>query len=211
MTLHDTHPCSIDGCSRPRSARGWCNTHWKQWRATGNPIASVDRRAYYAARRVNLFESRVPHRPKDGCWEWQGNINPDGYGRLGQERAHRIAWTLATNQPIPDGFDVLHACDNPPCVRNDESGWYEINGIVRPRFGHLWLGTSDDNIADKCAKGRQAVGDRARIGKSKLTRHQVTEIRDLHTVRRLGAEQLSRLYPVSPQQIRRILREQSWQ
>lgn len=29
--------CSIDGCSKPSQARGWCKTHWAQWRRTGDP------------------------------------------------------------------------------------------------------------------------------------------------------------------------------
>lgn len=40
--------------------------------------------------------------------------------------------------PIPDGVDVLHHCDNPPCVRPD----------------HLFLGTARDNVGDMLAKGR---------------------------------------------------------
>lgn len=71
----------------------------------------------------------------------------DGYGRLkikkneiwGHVGAHQFSWALA-NGPIPDGMNVLHACDNPPCVR------------VGP--GHLFLGTHQDNMKDMAAKGR---------------------------------------------------------
>lgn len=27
--------CSIEGCERPRSCRGWCNTHYERWRVHG--------------------------------------------------------------------------------------------------------------------------------------------------------------------------------
>jgi hypothetical protein len=67
---------------------------------------------------------------------------------------HRVAWELATGEPVPSGMDVLHTCDNPPCARNDEPGVYFIRGIYRPRFGHLWLGTNLDNIIDRVEKGR---------------------------------------------------------
>lgn len=91
------------------------------------------------------------------CWLWTAYRNSWGYGKIRDggrsEHAHRLAWTLA-GPPIPDGFLVLHACDNPGCVRNDEPGIYVIRGIARPRFGHLWLGTNDDNQADKAIKGR---------------------------------------------------------
>ena len=62
-----------------------------------------------------------------------------GYGRFKRDgrtqQAHRIAWG-----DVPDGMDVLHHCDNPPCVRRS----------------HLFLGTNSDNVTDMLAKGRQA-------------------------------------------------------
>ncbi len=82
-------------------------------------------------------------RKSDGCWEWTGAANRQGYGRIalgrasGPRRAHRIAWEL-THGPVPDGLWVLHHCDNPPCVRPD----------------HLWLGTRADNARDCRLKGR---------------------------------------------------------
>ena len=69
-----------------------------------------------------------------------------GYGKFnrsgGPELAHRVAWEMK-HGPIPAGLDVLHKCDNPPCVADE----------------HLFLGTNADNVADCCAKGRQAQGD----------------------------------------------------
>jgi hypothetical protein len=52
-------------------------------------------------------------------------------------RSHRAAWKL-THGPIPDGLQVLHRCDNPPCCNP----------------AHLFLGTQQDNIADMHKKGR---------------------------------------------------------
>lgn len=58
----------------------------------------------------------------------------------GMRLAHRIAWTI-TRGPIPDGLCVLHRCDNPPCIDPE----------------HLFLGTVQDNNADRDAKGRGKV------------------------------------------------------
>ena len=31
--------CSIDGCEKPRKARGWCDAHWCRWRRHGDQLA----------------------------------------------------------------------------------------------------------------------------------------------------------------------------
>lgn len=77
----------------------------------------------------------------DGCWVWIGNRRPDGYGLFylfgKQLRAHRVSWEMH-NGPIPEGVFVCHRCDNPSCVRPS----------------HLFLGTIQDNNADRVQKGR---------------------------------------------------------
>ncbi len=83
------------------------------------------------------------------CWLWIKATDRDGYGVTStknkkQVRAHRVSWEIHFG-PIPDGLCVLHNCpggDNPTCVRPS----------------HLWLGTNDQNMADRKAKGRYANG-----------------------------------------------------
>jgi hypothetical protein len=100
------------------------------------------------------------------CWLWNGSMLNSGYGTIGKGgrgggkiTVHRAAWVLASREPIPDGLFVLHTCDVKRCWRNDEPGTYTVRGVVRPRFGHLWLGTQADNSQDKAEKGRAPAGD----------------------------------------------------
>lgn len=53
------------------------------------------------------------------CWDWQGAVDADGYGRFllhGKNRkAHRVALTLVKGV-IPGGETVDHVCGNRACV-----------------------------------------------------------------------------------------------
>lgn len=112
----------------------------------------------------------------DGCWNWTGTRTDKGYGRFKTStknwRAHRLSYEMHCG-PIPEGMQVLHECDNPSCVRPD----------------HLFLGTNADNMADKCAKGREAhVGVKGvQHPKAKLTEDDVRTIRSMRGTLREAA------------------------
>ncbi len=52
----------------------------------------------------------------DGCWEWQGRIDKDGYGRFGRAMAHRVAYKIA-NPRHNDTLAIDHTCRNRRCCR----------------------------------------------------------------------------------------------
>lgn len=65
------------------------------------------------------FWPKVDRNAPDGCWNWTGARQPNGYGVFGfrdkTARAHRAAWELLRG-PIPEGMDLDHLCRNRACV-----------------------------------------------------------------------------------------------
>ncbi len=130
------------------------------------------------------------------CWVWTRYRDRDGYGVFdpsrenGERRAHRWSWILFRGT-IPNGLDVLHRCDNPPCVRPD----------------HLFVGTTQANVADKVAKGRHAHGER--VGGAKMTPEAVREMRRLRDGGML-LDALSALFGVHVTTVSHICRRETW-
>lgn len=98
------------------------------------------------------------------CMQWTGATNHDGYGIIAIKGetiryAHRVSWELHYGQ-IPQGMNVLHSCDNRPCVRPD----------------HLFIGAQVDNIRDMMDKGRDKHCPGESNGRAKLTDEKVIEI-----------------------------------
>jgi hypothetical protein len=120
---------------------------------------------------LERWEQKIIPEPNTGCYLWISCHNPYGYGwtMMGREDnalmgrgrrttavlAHRKAWMLFRG-PIPGGMDVLHHCDNPPCVNPD----------------HLYLGTQQENARDMVRRKRWSPPSQ------KLTHDDVLKIRE---------------------------------
>ena len=95
------------------------------------------------------FYRHVKKSDGDGCWEWIGFVDKNGYGKFTWEkgvykRSHRVAWVLDGNPELDPSVYLLHSCDNPACVRPS----------------HLRPGTQKENIRDMDAKCRRPKGEK---------------------------------------------------
>lgn len=167
------------------------------------------------------------------CWEWQGATSGakcgKPYGHLihngKMQKAHRVAFAWFHGREIAPGMEIMHLCDNPPCVNP----------------AHLKEGTHRENMLDSHAKGRSTTviqtletmakqrantprGDRSPVkrpeyrlkhsgeanGNSKLTREQVTEIRRLRSEEGMTLTALGQRFGVNHTLIGFIVRGEIW-
>jgi hypothetical protein len=121
------------------------------------------------------------------CWLWTGAHDQRGYGVLNikgkMHRAHRYAYAQTVG-PVPADMQLLHSCDNPPCVNP----------------AHLRPGTARDNKLDSVAKWRT---------RHRLSRQQVTDILQRFEAGEMQSA-LAREYGVADSTIMRIVRGISW-
>jgi hypothetical protein len=132
---------------------------------------------------------------ESGCIEWTAACNKAGYGMFvwsGKTTlTHRLAWRMAKGD-IPEGMNVLHSCDNPPCLNPE----------------HLFLGTLGDNNRDRHAKGRSAGPRGAAHGNTALTENDIAYIREMRG--KVFQRVLALYYGVTQSNIAHIQLGRSW-
>lgn len=115
------HTCSIEGCDRQARARGWCSTHYCQWRRSDDSVAAPPLRVIGDSRgtMAERFKGKWVVDPLVGCWVWTAASNGRGYGRIWVDGrphpAHRVAYEIHVG-PIPAGMEIDHLCRNRGCV-----------------------------------------------------------------------------------------------
>ncbi len=136
------------------------------------------------------FWKNVKIKNPEECWEWVGHKRPDGYGTIGNIRAHRLSYIIHFGS-IPDNYEICHHCDNPGCVNPN----------------HLFAGTRLENEHDKVNKKRHTFG--SKNNKAKLTEQEVIEIREIAKTG-IRAGELATRYSVTKNTIFRALHRWTW-
>lgn len=145
--------------------------------------------------------------PGTGCWEYNGVLTHNGYGRVGYAgkniRLHRLSYQSYRGE-IPKGMLVCHHCD----VRN----------CWNPR--HLFLGTHQDNFNDMIAKGRQKFaepmcpprGPVPRGEKNHFHKLKEQEVIRAHALWQSGLlkKDIAEILGVNESAIRKILTGETW-
>ncbi len=188
--------CGFSGCERPFVAKGLCGQHWRQQRK-GRLLTPIRMPVDLATRfwvKVNK-DGPVVRQELGQCWVWTAAKDRHGYGSIlmsepkrGPKLAHRVAWELV-HGPLGENEQVLHRCDNPPCVRDE----------------HLFKGDPAINAADRHAKGRDAM--EGRNPRYKLTSLIVADIRRRHEE---GPTALAREFGVHVGTVADVLSGRSW-
>lgn len=131
------------------------------------------------------------------CWPWLGAISSRGYGKLSVKSrayyAHRLALEHKIGRPIKPGMLACHSCDNRSCCNP----------------GHIWEGTSRDNIMDMFSKGRanRASGEKHRD--AKLSPEKISVIRQLRD-RGVTWSSVARRFGVNPATAWRAFAGRTW-
>ncbi len=183
--------CEIPDCGNPVKARGLCTRHYKRLRRHGDPLGGASFRAA-RGEPMEFIESALAANTED-CIEWPFSRDRDGYGKLGQGRAHRKVLEMASGPAPSDEHEAAHApavCHNRACIN--------------PK--HLRWATTAENSRDRYIDGTTCWGE---SGTSKLTARDVLAIR-ADAAAGVSIPDLARRHSVTYQNIRHILIGKTW-
>lgn len=180
--------CSIDGCDNPHSARGWCGTHYMNWRRNGDPEAPA--KTARNGENLRWLRDRFDADDTDGCFSLRERVGRAVVGVNGEVVYAYVIVCEWQNGPRPDGMVASHTCGNGHL------------GCVNRR--HLIWETQEDNMRRTREHGTDNSG--ARNGHAKLTEAQARAI----LVDRRPDSAIAAEYGVSTWTVKDIRQRRAW-
>ena len=182
--------CLIEGCEAPTVGRGWCNKHWRRWRAYGDPLKFKFEKSANGV--ISQWMADHKNYNGDGCLIWPFGRYPDGRAKTKKTTGGR-AMCEVVHGPAPSaGHEAAHSCGN------------GYGGCVHPN--HLRWATHVENEKDKIKHGTRGPG--VRHNSAKLTADQVAVIRA--TKGKMTAKQAAATFGVTEFHIYHLRRGRSW-
>ena len=186
--------CSVDGCWKPSTSRGWCAMHYRRWVRNGD---LTTRRTTEVGEPQRYFTEVVLNCTSDECLIWPfARSTVDGYARMyvggRMQLVSRLACAVVHGPAPSQRHQAAHGCGHGHL------------GCVNPK--HLRWATRAENEADKLQHGTHARGERS--ANAKLTEAAVRQIRAL--VGTIPTKEIARQFGVSAGAISRITRGENW-
>lgn len=134
--------CSVDGCSRPLAAKGYCIAHYHRWRSHGDPLAGG---TYHGDAR-RFFDEVVLTYDGIECLTWPYSKDDKGYGTIffnGRTRkvSRSVCERFRGPPPTPD-HHAAHSCGKGhlACVTRRHLRWATPKENIQERTLHMKLG-----------------------------------------------------------------------
>jgi hypothetical protein len=150
-----------------------------------------------------LFERVIYSTTHEGCWEWTGYKDKDGYGIIvmgnKNRKVHRVVYEHYNGKLPSNKILVCHTCDNPPCCNPN----------------HLVSGSTRDNAQDMLKRGRAPSGGKLHS----LNNHPTPILCEDDIINIIDTvldgdirpvKQISREYGVGEHAIRDIIKRKTW-
>jgi len=226
--------CSIEGCGKPHSAKGYCRNHYRRWKAHGDPFGG----RIYAQKEKTICiipGCGMPSKGRGWCnshyTRWRRHGTPlGGTATPGAPAAFLLDIAIPFNQSEcllwPFGKDrrgyghidlqdrgrtklahrlVCTLVHGAPATPNLEAAHNCGNSsCVNPR--HLRWATPKENQSDKIKHGTTNRGERCAT--SRLTKTDVIQIRELALT--MKQVDIAAKFGVSSSAIRHIIRRKNW-